>query len=139
MVPPHSWPVSSFTRRSQWLIWRSLGIIPAPLMGVSRPSLMSQVPPVLLSQLPYFQLYTGAASSCEYLFYILQDPAKFSSHFLSVHLLFLTTPTPLLTVQCLITRFHGSFHLSQLHGEENEDSYSILITYYRPKIRPSPS
>ena len=36
----------------------------------------------------FFQLYTGAASSCEYLFYILQDPAKFSSHFLSVHLLF---------------------------------------------------
>ena len=48
---------------------------------------MSQVPPILLSQLPYFQLYTGVASSCEYLFYILQDPAKFSSHFLSVHLL----------------------------------------------------
>ena len=50
--------------------------------------------PILLSQLPYFQLYTGAASSCKYLSYILQDPAKFSSHFLSVHLLFCPSPPP---------------------------------------------
>ena len=33
--------------------------------------------------------------------------------------------------------FQGS--LWKTRGEENEDSYSILITYCRPKIRPSPS
>lgn len=139
MVPPHSWPISSFPWRSKWLIWRSLGIIPASLMGAPRPSLMSQVPPIPLSQLP-------SSSSTQGLLLVVNTFSISCKIQLSSHLTFclstcsfLTTPTLRLTVQCLIMRFHASPHLSQLHGEENEDSYSILITYYRPKIRPSPS
>ena len=139
MVPPHSWPVSSFTWRSKWLIWRSLGIIPAPLTGVPRPSLMSQVPPSCSHS------FLTSSSTQGRLLVVNTFPIS-CKIWLSSHLTFslftcsfLATPTPLLTVQCLIMRFHGSFHLSQLHGEENEDSYSILITYCRPKIRPSPS
>lgn len=68
--------------------------------------------PILLSQLPYFQLYTGAASSCKYLSYILQDPAKFSSHFLSVHLLFPRHPNT--TSYCPVLDNEVSWVLSSL-------------------------